>query len=257
MSVENTPAITATAPRQPLADLPRASLTNLKILVWSGPVCVVTVFLGLFVLAGFFPPPSPGLTGADVADVWQDHQRLKQTGMIVCFMGGCLYATYSLAIGYLLRRCTDDAIMPITQSVLGIFGTVYFSFNFLILAVAGFRPGGPEETTQTLHDLGFILTFSPAAPFFLQYAAIALIILQIPDIKPLVPRWVAYVNLWVAIGLIPPSFIPLFDSGPLAWNGLLGFYIPVVVFGVWFAVMTPTLLRLFPRDRSRLEQTAP
>ena len=34
--------------------------------------------------------------------------------------------------------------------------------------MAGFRPGGPEEPTQTLHDLGFIMTFSPAAPFFLK-----------------------------------------------------------------------------------------
>jgi hypothetical protein len=168
--------------------------------------------------------------------------------MIVCFMGGTLYATFTLAIGILLRKCTEDAVMPITQTVIGVFGTVYFSFNFLILAVAGFRPGGPEESTQVLHDLGFIMTFSPAAPFFLQYAAIALIILQMP--KPVVPRWIAYFNLWVAIGLVPPSFIPLFESGPLAWNGLLGFYIPVVVFGAWFIVMVPTLLRLLRAERA-------
>jgi len=239
------------APRRPLDDAPPATVMNLRILVWTGPICVLMVFFGLFVMAGFFPPPSPSLTGAEMADVWQDHQRLKQAGMVTCFIGGTLYATFSLAIGFLLRKCTDDVIMPITQTALGVFGTVYFSFNFLILAVAGFRPGGPEETTQTLHDLGFIMTFSPAAPFFLQYFAIALIILQIPDVKPLVPRWVAYFNMWVAIGLIPPSFIPLFDSGPLAWNGLLGFYIPVAVFGAWFAVMVPILLRLFPKAPQR------
>lgn len=238
-------------PRRPLTDAPPATVTNLRILVWTGPVCVLMVFFGLFVMAGFFPPPSPGMTGAEVAELWQDDQRLKQTGMILCFMGGTLYATFTLAIGFLLRRCTDDVIMPITQTVLGVFGTVYFSFNFLILAVAGFRPGGPEDPTQTLHDLGFIMTFSPAAPFFLQYFAIALAILQIPDLKPLIPRWVAYFNVWVAIGLIPPSFIPLFDSGPLAWDGLLGFYIPVVVFGAWFAVMVPTLLRVLSPGQAR------
>lgn len=246
MVLEQTPAGTA-APRQPFADTPRATITNLRILVWTGPACVLMVFFGLFVMAGFFPPPSPEKTGAEVAEIWSDNQRLKQTGMILCFIGGTLYATFSLAIGFLLRKCTDDVVMPITQTALGVFGTVYFSFNFLILAVAGFRPELSEDSTQTLHDLGFIMTFSPAAPFFLQYFAIALIILQIPDVKPLVPRWVAYFNMWVAIGLIPPSFIPLFDSGPLAWNGLLGFWIPVVVFGAWFLVMVPTMLRLLPR----------
>ncbi len=242
-------AVGTAAPAHPFAGLPRATITNLRILVWTGPICVLMVFFGLFVMAGFFPPPSPELTGAEVAEVWNDKQRLKQAGMIVCFMGGTLYATFTLAIGIMMRKCTPDAVMPITQTVIGVFGTVYFSFNFLILAVAGFRPDGPNETTQTLHDLGFILTFSPAAPFFLQYAAIAMIILQMP--KPLVPRWVAYFNLWVAIGLVPPSFIPLFESGPLAWNGLLGFYIPVVVFGAWFLVMVPLLLRMLPKSELR------
>jgi hypothetical protein len=222
-------------------------VTNLRILLWSGPVGVVLVFFGLFVMAGFFPPPSPDLTGTKMAAVWQDDPGLKKTGLILCFMGGTLYLTFTLAIGYVLRRCTDDVIMPATQTALGVFGTVYFSLNFLILAVAGYRPNLSQDSTQTLHDLGFILTFSPAAPFFLQYFAIALTIFQIPDAKPLIPRWVAYFNIWVAVGLIPPSFIPLFTSGPLAWNGLLGFYIPVVVFGAWYVVMFLTLRRVLPR----------
>jgi hypothetical protein len=233
-------------PRRPFEGVPRATVTNVRALLWSGPLGVLLVFFGLFVLAGFFPPPSPEKTGAQVARVWQHHPDLKITGMILCFMGGTLYLTFTLAVGYLLRRCTDDVIMPITQTVLGVFGTVYFSFNFLILAVAAYRPALSEQSTQTLHDLGFILTFSPAAPFFLQYTAIAVTILQIPDAKPLIPRWVAYFNIWVAIGLVPPSFIPLFKSGPLAWNGLLGFYIPVVVFGAWYVVMFTMLRRLLP-----------
>jgi hypothetical protein len=237
-----------TPPRRPFDDVPRATLTNLRILLWSGPVGVVLVFFGLFVLAGFFPPPSPEKTGAEVARVWQHHPDLKITGMILCFLGGCLYLTFTLAVGYVLRRCTDDVIMPVTQTALGVFGTVYFSFNFLILAVAAYRPYLSADSTQTLHDLGFILTFSPAAPFFLQYSAIALTIFQIPDAQPLIPRWVAYFNIWVAIGLVPPSFIPLFHSGPLAWNGVLGFYIPVVVFGAWYLVMFTMLWRILPKE---------
>jgi hypothetical protein len=123
---------------------------------------------------------------------------------------------------------------------------VYFSFNFLILAVAAYRPHLSPDSTQTLHDLGFIMTFSPAAPFFLQYTAIAVTILQIPDAQPWIPRWVAYCNIWVAVGPVPPSFIPLFKSGPLAWNGLLGFYLPVVVFGARYVVMFTMLRRLLP-----------
>jgi hypothetical protein len=237
-------------PRRPFEGVPGATVTNLRALLWSGPLGVVMVFFGLFVMAGFFPPPSPHRTGAEMAHIWQHHSSLKMAGLILCFCGGTLYLTFTLAIGYLLRRCTDDVIMPITQTALGVFGTVYFSFNFLILATAGFRPYLSADSTQTLHDLGFIMTFSPAAPFFLQYTAIAMTVFQIPDAKPLIPRWVAYFNIWVAIGLVPPSFIPLFKSGPLAWNGLLGFYIPVVVFGAWYVVMFTMLRRLLPRKEA-------
>jgi hypothetical protein len=37
--------------------------------------------------------------------------------------------------------------------------------------------------------------------------------------------------------------IPFFKSGPLAWNGLLSWWIPVAVLALWFFVMTPVLLR--------------
>lgn len=241
----------STAPRRPFDEVPAATVTNLRILLWSGPLGVVMVFFGLFVMAGFFPPPSPELTGAEMAAIWQDNPALKKGGMILCFCGGVLYVTFTMGIGYVLRRCTDDVIMPAVQTAMGVFGTVYFSLNFLILAVAAYRPNLAQDTTQTLHDLGFILTFSPAAPFFLQYFAIAWAIFQIPDARPLIPRWVAYVNIWVGVGLIPASFIPFFTSGPLAWNGIAGFYIPVVVFGTWYAVMFTTLWKVLPKAAPR------
>lgn len=246
MAVDEAPAVTA--PIRDVGEAPKATVTNLRILLWSGPVGVVMVFFGLFVMAGFFPPPNPKLTGDEMAAIWQDNPELKKGGMILCFAGGVLYVTFTLVIGYLLRKCVDDWVMPATQTAMGIFGTVYFSLNFLILCVTAYRPDDySSDQMQVFHDFGFILTFSPAAPFFLQYFAIAAAVLQNTDSKPLIPRWVGYVNIWVGVGLIPASFIPFFTSGPLAWNGIAGFYIPVVVFGCWYATMFWSLRRVLPR----------
>ena len=44
-------------PRRPFEGVPRATVTNVRALLWSGPLGVVMVFFGLFVMAGFFPPP--------------------------------------------------------------------------------------------------------------------------------------------------------------------------------------------------------
>lgn len=188
-------------------------------------------------LAGFLPPPSPDLSTDDAAAVWRDDTDLKRLGMIVCVWGGTLYIPFTIAAGMALRRANEDSALPITQAALGTFGTVFFTLNFLILAIVAFRPDRPSEVTEVLHDVGFIMTFSPVAPFTFQYVVIGLAILADRSPNPPFPRWVAYANFWIGALLVPACLIPFFKTGPLAWNGLLSFWIPVVVFVAWFGVM--------------------
>lgn len=155
--------------------------------------------------------------------------------MVLCVWGGVLYITFTMALTFVLRR--RERILSSTQAALGVFGTVFFSLNFLVLAVVAYRPDRPSETTQLLHDLGFTMTFSPVAPFTFQYVVIGLAILQDHSARPVFPRWVGYVNLWVAVLFIPACAIPFFKTGPLAWNGLLSFWVPVAVFIAWYVVM--------------------
>jgi hypothetical protein len=208
------------------------------VLVWSGPVGIALVLLGWMILAGFLPPPPPDLSPQQVADLWAHHTNLKRLGMVVCVWGGTLYVPFTVAVGLLLRRTeAGERVLSTTQTALGTFGTVFFTLNFLILAVVAYRPARPSEVTQQLHDLGFIMTFSPVAPFTLQYIVIGVAILLDRSVTPVFPRWVAYANFWIGVLLVPACLIPFFKTGPLAWNGILSFWIPVVVFVAWFAVM--------------------
>jgi hypothetical protein len=211
---------------------------NLMLLVWTGPVGIALVLLGWMVFAGFLPPPSPALPAHRVAEVWATHTNLKRLGMILCVWGGSLYVPFTVAVGILLRRSeSGERVLSTAQTALGTFGTVFFSLNFLMLAVVAYRPDQPVQVIQPLHDFGFIMTFAPVAPFTFQYFAIGVAILQDRASVPTFPRWVAYVNFWIAILLIPASAIPFFKTGPMAWNGILSFWIPVAVFVAWFVVM--------------------
>jgi hypothetical protein len=211
---------------------------NLVILIWTGPVGIALVLLGWMVCAGFLPPPSPTLSPEKVTQLWTDHTNLKRLGMILCIWGGCLYVPFTVAVGILLRRGeTGERVLSTAQTALGTFGTVFFSLNFLILAVVAYRPDLPVQVIQPLHDLGFIMTFAPVAPFTFQYLVIGIAILQDRSPAPVFPRWAAYANFWVAILLIPATAIPFFKTGPMAWNGILAFWIPVIVFVSWFVVM--------------------
>jgi hypothetical protein len=228
------------------------SARNLSMLGWTGPVCILFVLVGWMALAGFLPPPSPALPLDQMAAIWTDHTNLKRLGLVLCVWGGSLYVPFTVAIGIFLRRNeTGERVLSTTQTALGTFGTVFFTLNFLILAVVAYRPDRPSEVTLQLHDLGFIMTFSPVAPFTFQYIAIGVAILQDRSPEPLLPRWAAYVNFWVALLLVPACAIPFFKTGPMAWDGLLAFWIPVAVFVAWFFVMFWVMRRAIVRENEQ------
>src|ERR1700758_1707738 len=102
----------------------------------------------------------------------------------------------------------------------------------IVLAVAAFRPERSPETTQTLHDLGWMLLIMPFVPFTVQTACLGWAILQDNGTPPALPRWFGYFNLWVALSFIPGGVIPLFKTGPLAYNGVFAFWIPFSIFFV-------------------------
>ncbi|OLL96853.1 hypothetical protein Ae406Ps2_5436c [Pseudonocardia sp. Ae406_Ps2] len=214
---------------------------GLRILGWAGPLSILLVLVG-WLSAGFFPPPPPSLAGEELLRFWGTDTTLKQLSMVICVWGGVLYAPASLAVFVALRR-SGDLALNLGQACIGVLGTVFFSLNFVLLSLVPYRlENGDSGYSQLLHDVGFTMTFMPVAPFTVQYLLIAAIILRDRSGRLPYPRWVAYVNIWVALLLVPATFIPLFHSGPLAWNGMFSFWVPVAVFVGWFVVMFPPLV---------------
>jgi hypothetical protein len=57
------------------------------------------------------------------------------------------------------------------------------------------------------------------------------------------PRWWGYLSLWITImfeaGAV--AFVP--RSGPFAWNGLLVFWSPLILFSVWITIQSWLVFR--------------
>ena len=52
------------------------------------------------------------------------------------------------------------------------------------------------------------------------------------------------------------SVVPFFKIGPFAWNGLLVFWSPLTLFGLWIAVMCYLLLGALRRQRDEIQASA-
>ncbi|GAB4963212.1 hypothetical protein MAHJHV55_25120 [Mycobacterium avium subsp. hominissuis] len=68
--------------------------------------------------------------------------------------------------------------------------------------------------------------------------------------RPVFPRWVAHFNLLVAAALVPAAFVGVSLTGPLAWDGLLSFWVKNVAIAVWIVVMGVVLGRAIYRERA-------
>jgi hypothetical protein len=61
--------------------------------------------------------------------------------------------------------------------------------------------------------------------------------------NPIFPRWAGYLSLFCATLTLPGFPVGTFQSGPLAWNGLLSFWIALTATIAWMTVMSFLTIR--------------
>jgi hypothetical protein len=204
------------------------------------------VFLGLALinLAHFIPPLAPTLTAEQVAAHYREHSVGIRIGMILFLFSGTLLAPITAIFCLLIKRIEGSAsILTYTQIITGTVALVLFIPPAICWTAAAYRPERALEDILLLNDLGWLFFVMITPPGILQVIVLGMAILQDKRPKPLLPRWLGYLNFWAAVLFIPGGIVALFKTGPFAWNGLIAFWIPVGVFGAWWIVMFVTCLK--------------
>lgn len=252
--------MTSITPDPDLRAAPTERLRELRLQRWclhAGTFALVFLFLGFGGFAQFFfPPPSPGLSAPEIAAVYQEHPNAIRLGMLTFFTATTLWAPFVLAITRQIELVTGPrSTLPQLQVILGIGSWIFLIVPGLVLAAAAFRPDRPVEITQALHDLGWILAIMPFAPFTLQ--AVVLAVATFLDREGTVfPRWFGYLNILLGLSFLPGMFLIFFKAGPLAYDGLLAFWIPVVDFGIWMIAIIVVVGRSISTQHAALTADA-
>ena len=214
------------------------------LMAWCGPVFVVCLFGGWGLLGGFIPLIPAHDSAAQVGSAYADHPNLRLLGLTIAVAGAFLTLPFSLVVSLQLRRAERGVpIMAILQLGSGLIVTMVLTVPLVFFMVGAFRPDRSAELTQLMNDLSYILLILPWPPVVGQLVAIAVATLGDRSRTPVFPRWVAFFSLWLAFLVLPATLIVFFKSGPFAWTGLIGFWIPAAAFGAWYLVMTWVLLR--------------
>lgn len=90
---------------------------------------------------------------------------------------------------------------------------------------------------MVLNDLAWFMFLAGSGPTVVQWACIGFGILSDKNSQPIYPRWLGFMNLWLAVGAFSGLVIPFVYSGPFAYNGLFGFWAVASVFFIWVSAM--------------------
>ena len=215
-----------------------------KVCALSGIVVIVLFGLAFWPTSMFLPPPAPTLTPIEVAALYQHNTVGIRIGMLMMSLGGAFMGPLVAVIAIQMKRIEGATpILAYTQMTTGTIGALFFIIPALIFSAAAYHPERAPELTALLHELGWFFLVMPVGPAFLQNFAIGFAILKDKSVHPVFPRWLGFFNFWVALLFVAGGLITFFKTGPFAWNGLLAFWVALVVFGAWFFVMVVMLLK--------------
>ncbi|HVW43580.1 MAG TPA: hypothetical protein VHC18_19750 [Amycolatopsis sp.] len=214
-----------------------------RICAWCGPLLMVVFFVGFWVIAGFIPPPSPAEPAAAVVDRFREHTNSIRFGLLLCFYAGALCVPWAAAISVQLKRI-EGRFSPFTYAQLALGACLPFEFIVPIYfwETAAFRPDRSPEIMQTLNDLAWLPFTGVIYTIVVQALVIGIAVLMDKREKPVFPRWFGYLSIWCALLFCPAGLDVFFHSGPLAWNGLVAWWVLLVAFFVWLATLSVVLL---------------
>jgi hypothetical protein len=223
---------------------------------WCGPVAVVGAILGMVVLSGFIPAQSPSESGPTIAHWYATDTTTIRLGMVVSMIAFTLFVPFGIAICLQIRRTEIRPVMTYIQIACVAIAALEGVIACCIWVAAAFRPVGIDPNiVRALNDLGWIAFLLDVPPFTVWIGSIGIGILRDHRTDPVFPRWLGYLNLWVAALVCPALSIPFFKTGPLAYNGLIALYIPFGCFFVWMVITTPYLMRAIKSEAREAEPT--
>jgi hypothetical protein len=220
------------------------------ILFWTLPAVAIVWISAFLLFPGFLHPMSPTMSAEEVAAFYRDNLARVRFSMVLFnwFCVGLIPILMLIAM-QIRRMAHRTPIFSYCILACAAAGPTLFLIANLFWLLAAFRPERNPELTQLFNDLAWV-TFTTGVPFLIaQSVILALAIYLDRQSRPVFKPWVAHFNLLVAAALAPAAFAGLALGGPMAWDGVLSFWLKNVAIALWIVVMGVVLGQAIYRQR--------
>ncbi|QFG21371.1 hypothetical protein [Actinomadura sp. WMMB 499] len=232
-----------------------SALRAQQVILWSAPVLALVLLVLFVAFPGFRPPMSPDMSAAEVGAFYRDNTALIRFGQVGFNLFGILIVPFFVLIMVQMQRMRSEShIYAFSYLTAVVAGATLFALSNIFFAVAAFRPDRDDELLLLLNDLAWIVFIAPIGMLVAQFVLLALAVYADDRGAPVLPRWVGHYALLTALAMAPSAGAAVVRDGPLAWDGLVSFWLRNGAFAL-FAVVMFFVLRTALRRQAEQEAT--
>lgn len=217
---------------------PAPSVRGQLICLWLTPAVGMVLLIAFLSFPGFFPPMSPEMTADQVAAFYAHNTTMIRFSMITYNLFGImLIPLFALIVVQMKRMATPTQVLAYCYLTATVSGATLFALADIFWLVAAFRPERNPQLIMLLNDLAWITFIAPVGMLVVQNLCLALAVYLDARPQPVFPRWVGAFSIATAAAMAPAACAAIFRGGPLAWNGVVSFWLRIGAFALYVVVM--------------------
>ncbi len=213
----------------------RSSRNNQLFAIWCGPIFTVLTLIGWFGISQGLFPAHADLSPAETASYFNAHAFGIELGCSIWIIGCCFLGIWTAQLSAMMARM--EGPMPVWAIVQGLAGggiVVLVMLSCCLWINAAYRGGANPDVIVSSNDSAWLAILLTWPILSLQMIAAAVVMLQDRRATKMIPRWLSLASIVGAIALVTAGVPAFTKHGPFAYHGLFGYFMPMVIWGLWF-----------------------
>lgn len=208
--------------------------------------------IGWLGIAHFYAP-APADLGIDATKTWFSETYRWRTiiGCTIFYIACDFLVPASIQFGIMLAKIEGRwPLWSITAAVGGIFISIIIFMNACAWIVTAYRPETSADVIQSWSDWAWMAFLLGWIYLVVEMLATGIVELMDRRPEPMIPRWLTWATFAGAAGELTAMGPAFFKSGPFAYHGLLGFYMPMTIWGLYLVLTTWYMLKALKREEA-------
>jgi len=212
---------------------------QVRLCALSGALFVFLFAFGWGFLGRNIPPYLPSMPAEELAAIYRDNASTLRIGFALGAFGTTFLVTWAIGLfRVMVKMERGGQLLSYAQLIGGTLTAFVPMFACFFWLTAAFRPEQDPAIIRMLFDLGWLTIDLGFGVTLVQYVAFGIVAMRDKREKPLFPKWLAWLGIWIALEFFVELIMPYFRSGPFSWSGLIAYWIPFFLPFIWIVAVT-------------------